>query len=96
MSTTITGYSDDIIVVEGDIEDELYPKFNDPRGTLFCSDGTILSFEYNGIWEFVCHHEGTLFDRIEKGDVYADRFDIVHFKDGLKFVHLSNKRYNQS
>lgn len=89
MSTTIMGYSDDIIDVEGDVDDELHPSFTHPQGMLVCSDGTVLSFEYNGDWVFQCQHAGLLFDRIDH-DGYSD---IVKFKDGLKFVTLNNKEY---
>lgn len=78
MSTIVTGHSDDVIDVEGDVTDELYPKFNDPKGTILCSDGTVLDFVYNGIWNFTVINRGDLFDHIDKGDYDADTFDKIY------------------
>lgn len=95
MATTITGCSDDLIEIEGDVSEELTaPGWKDDfeGGYLTCSDGTALRFEYDrdGIWRFVPIMKGTLFDRVEQGSVQEDTFDVVHFKDGLKWVAMSD------
>lgn len=91
MSTKLTGHSDDVIVLEGDLFDELYPSYDEPKGTIGFSDGSLLHYEYDsdGIWRFKPIVIGSLLDRIEPGIVADDTFDVVHFKDGLKWALLS-------
>lgn len=55
MATTITGYSDDVINLDGDLYDELYPPADtdDDQGALLaCSNGVLLRIRYDtdGIW----------------------------------------------
>ena len=88
---TVTGCSDDLIEVEGDIEDEFGVPYNKPNGYLAFSDGTLLQVTYdeNGIWRFFVVVKGALYDRKEDGVVADDTFDVVHFKDGIKWVMYS-------
>lgn len=82
MSTIIKGYDYHTIIIQGEINQEIFVKQN--NGLLLCSDQTVIGFEYNkGNWKFVCYYEGTLFDRISCG--------IVTFKDGLQTVTLQYK-----
>lgn len=55
MSVTIYGYSDDLIEVEGDIEDEFSYKDDDKGDVLSFSNGTVLRIEYSsdGLWKIV-------------------------------------------
>lgn len=57
---TISGSSDDIVEIGGDIREELYPADVD-EFLLGCSDGTVLEGRYNhhGIWRFVVQTKGT-------------------------------------
>lgn len=48
MSIKIFGSSDDTIVINGDINDEISPSAEEIL--LACSDGTLLSVEYDGNW----------------------------------------------
>lgn len=49
----ITGYSDDIIDISGDIEDEFY--LNDDEMILGCSDGTLLQCGFDSHGTFRVH-----------------------------------------
>lgn len=88
MTTTLTGCSDDLIELNGDLYDEFGASYSDPRGVIGFSDGTLIKYEYDddGIWRFKPVIKGPLFDHIEQGDVEKDTFDVVHFKDGLKWA----------
>lgn len=88
MTTTLTGASDDLIELSGDLYDEFGASYNDPRGVIGFSDGTLIVYEYDedGIWRFKPIVKGELFDHIEQGEVAKDTFDVVHFKDGLKWA----------
>ena len=54
MSVTVYGASDDLIEVEGDINEEFNPRSDDDGALSYLafSDGTVLSVEYGkgGIW----------------------------------------------
>lgn len=94
MTTQITGASDDLIEVYGDVDEEFdawdSKGFN---GYVVCSDGTVLHAQYGegGIWRFNPLVKGTLFEKVVQGSVEEDTFDVAHFKDGLKWVAISRK-----
>lgn len=97
MTTTITGFSDDLIEIEGDINEEFTaPAWKDDleSGVLTCSDGTALRFEYDkgGLWRFFPIFMGHLFVRVDQGNEETDTCDVVHFKDGLKWVAMSRSQ----
>ena len=96
MTTTVTGHSHDVIELEGDLCDEFYPGYEDQKGTIGFSDGTLLHYEYDsdGIWRFKPIVKGSLFDRIELGSVSEDTFDVVHFKDGLTWAIMTKGEGN--
>lgn len=52
MTISITGASDDLIEIEGDIREEFYLKDEDDGDLLAFSDGTVLRIAYtkDGIW----------------------------------------------
>lgn len=56
---TITGASDDLIEVEGDITEEFNPS--DDSSLMACSDGTILRvrYDHDGIWRITPVVHGT-------------------------------------
>lgn len=85
MATILTGHSDDVIELKGDLYDEFYPGYDEQNGAIGFSDGSLLHYEYDsdGIWRFKPIVKGSLFDHIELGSVSKDTFDVVHFKDGL-------------
>lgn len=93
MTTTITGCSDDLIEIEGDINEEFVaPGWSDDfeEGVITCSDGTALRFTYGkgGRWRFFPIVMGSLFVRVDQGNEEDDTCDVVHFKDGLKWVGM--------
>ena len=93
MATTLTGASDNLIELEGDLRDEFGTLYSDPRGVIGFSDGTLIKYEYDddGIWRFIPVIKGPLFDHIEQGDVENDTFDVVHFKYGLMWAVMGTE-----
>lgn len=97
--TTVTGYSDDNIELDGDLLEEI--PFDDAcesgaSGHLAFSDGTLLRVEYGkgGIWRFSPVVAGGLFDHIDAGVEADDTFDVVHFRDGLKWCLFTKTGQN--
>ena len=99
MRTKIYGCSDDLIEIEGDIEDEVVCYGTDDREygvLLFCSDGTILEVKYgkgnNGIWGIMLHTKGNLFDRIVPcNDSEEIDSDVAYFNNGLKWIYAATE-----
>jgi hypothetical protein len=56
----ISGHSDDIITLEGQIRGELYANYDEPT-LVVLSDGTVLQIEYNqdGIWKITTEAVGS-------------------------------------
>ncbi len=96
MTTTLTGCSDDLIVLVGDLYEEFYQGYEDQEGAIGFSDGTLVQYEYDsdGIWRFKPIVKGCLFDRIEFGCASEDTFDVVHFNDGLIWAVLTRREEN--
>ena len=84
----VTGYSDDAIVTEGDLNGQFdwYAKDSE-TGYLSFSDGTLLRalYDNDGIWRLQLVAKGSLYDSKEEGSVEEDTFDIVKFKDGIQW-----------
>lgn len=91
----IYGYSDDTIILENvKQEQDDFSVFRHPYGELYCSDGTILEYRYNGVWDFILIKKGTQFDRIDPWiDETVDYSDNVHFKGQLEWVNILYKTY---
>jgi hypothetical protein len=94
----VSGHSDDIIFVEGDLNDEFFPgKLMLEDSKCEClhmafSDGTLLKFCYDedGIWRFTVQFQGILFvERIE-GRIDINTNDIVVFNPGIKWCILGS------
>lgn len=85
--TMVTGVSDDLIEIEGEIVEE-FDCFDCKNGRLACSDGTLLRVDYDndGLWRFGVIYKGQLFDRKDEGSVDEDENDRVYFKPGLKWI----------
>jgi hypothetical protein len=88
MGTRIYGCSDDLVVLEGDITDEICCCDKDVY--LAFTDGTMMSVKYSdgGIWKIDIKNAGTPIDRYEPcfdadAEIYSDQ---VWMKDGLKIV----------
>lgn len=75
----ITGYSDDIISLEGDIDDEI--PYNDEPVYLSFSDGTVLQVDYDarGIWRIHLVKQGNAsYIKIESGKILSENYsDMV-------------------
>lgn len=91
MTTVVRGRSDDLVDFEGDLYGEFYCSGNTAL-MLMLSDTTVLRISYGhkkGIWKIVVDHRGELFDRLdtcEEDDGSENYSDVVHFRDGLKWV----------
>lgn len=86
----VTGHSDDIVYVEGDVTEEFY--LMDPsEGYLAFSDGTLLHtlYDEHGIWRFNVMAKGTLFREKLEGTVLNDDSDEVKFNDGITWCVLA-------
>lgn len=90
----VYGASDDLIELEGDIEDEFghYPHDDEPVYLAF-SDGTVLKaiYDNDGIWRLNLVCKGNLYQSKEDGSVIDDTNDIVIFDTGIKWVVLGTK-----
>lgn len=85
----VTGGSDDLIEIDGDIREEFNVSYkHEDDGYLAFSDGTLLKVKYdeNGIWRFKVISKGPLYDQKVEGIADEDTFDVVLFKEGIKWV----------
>lgn len=88
----VYGASDDLVEIEGDIEEEFGAY--DCKGYLMFSNGVLLTIEYGdmGIWRIECLADPNNVVEIEKcppnddDDPYSD---IANIKDDIKFVLFS-------
>lgn len=90
--TVITGASDDLIEISGELQEE-FNAYDCTDGTMAFSDGTLLKVEYDedGIWRFKPRYKGLLFNKVVSGDVEEDTNDEVYFNSGLKWCAFSNE-----
>lgn len=100
MASRIYGCSDDLIEFDGDVLGEVGCYGTDDRehGVLIvCSDGTLIEAKYGkgglAVWGLTLLSNGSLFDRHEPCmDEDADpHSDVVHFRDGLKWVYAATE-----
>jgi hypothetical protein len=92
MKITITGYSDDLIEIDGDISEEWpAPREVDEKGAyISISDGTLLKARYddNGIWRFDRLVRGSCLFHKTDGDVEADTFDVITLEGEIRWISL--------
>ncbi len=100
----VTGSSDDLIELSGDIEEEFnYPQWDDlielggdkyREGYLGFSDGTLLEacYDDDGIWRFKVCKKGDLYSHKVEGIVSEDTFDEVYFNEGITWVLFGYQR----
>ena len=78
---TITGGSEDLISITGDIKEEInIYELDDLIGqAIAVSDGTLLSVDYdsNGIWRFNVVKNGQSFYNKVEGNPIDDTFDVI-------------------
>jgi hypothetical protein len=94
----VSGHSDDIIFVDGDLNAEFYPgKLILEDSKCEClhiafSDGTLLKFCYDedGIWRFTVQFRGTLFAEKIEGRIEINTNDVVVFHSGIKWCILGS------
>ena len=95
MTTTITGASDDLIEVEGDITEEFNVYLEDGESALIAfSDGTLMSARYDdsGIWRLHRIWAGISKYHREEGDVQGDIMDKITLSGvQINWVLLGNK-----
>ena len=104
--TTIYGASDDLIEIEGDVEDEVN-KIEPKNLSVKCSDGTEAKITYDeeGQWKIVVNKRGDLLaehvlsvgddaehtrEEIKRCSGYSD---VLLFKDGLEWVKIGGKTF---
>ena len=92
----VSGYSDDIIFVEGDLNEEFTPgKLISGKAHCEClymafSDGTLMNFCYDedGIWRFTIQYQGILLKVKIPGSIEAATNDVIIFNPGMKWCIL--------
>lgn len=89
--TIITGASDDLIEISGELCEE-FGACDCYDGRMAFSDGTLLKVEYDqdGIWRFKPIFKGSLYEKKIEGSVGDDTNDEVYFKPGLKWCAFSD------
>lgn len=89
MKITITGASDDLIEVGGDIQEEFnYYSRDDDSALIATSDGTLLRVNYDrdGIWRIAPLVYGTARQSKVEGSVGLDTNDVVTLEGDIKWV----------
>lgn len=89
--TLVTGASDDLIELRGNLHEE-FDAYDCDGGGIAFSDGTLLNVRYDedGIWRFNLIYKGDLFKAIEQGSIEEDTNDIAYFEEGLMWCVFSN------
>ena len=85
----VTGASDDLIEIDGDIREEYdWCSHEDEKRYLAFSDGTVLSCKYDddGIWRFNTVSKGTSEIHKVDGIVDEDTNDVVTLNGDIKWV----------
>lgn len=84
---TITGASDDLIEIDGDIQEEWNPE-DDRHRWIGVSDGTLLSVQYDvdGLWRFNPIVRGTAEYLKTEGSVEDDTNDVISLMGDIRWV----------
>lgn len=93
MKITVTGSSDDLIEIGGDIVEE-WGAYNCDDGRLLAvSDGTLLRIVYDqdGIWRMSRLIAGSATYSHAPGDVEADTFDVATLEGDIRWVALAKE-----
>ena len=87
----ISGASDDLIEIGGDIIEEFSPADTD-EFFIVASDGTALSGVYDGTWRFTLHTRGSA--EMEKREAPADDdddySDVITLRGDIAWVALAS------
>ena len=104
MKTKIYGASDDLIEIEGAINDEVGCYFN-AKQTITCSDNTKASISYNGEWKIIVIVEGEKFlgkinsvgddakHILPDAEGCTSYSDILILDEGIEWVKIGRKTY---
>lgn len=92
--TVVTGASDDLIEIDGDLCEE-FDSFDCKDGAMAFSDGTVLGVKYDDdkIWRFTIKYKGSCFDHKVEGSVTEDTNDVVYFKEGLSWAVFAERMH---
>lgn len=95
MKVTVTGASDDLIEVEGDIREEFNVGYRDDDQWRYLafSDGTLLRVEYDkdGIWRVRRVMKGSATYSLVDGDVESDANDVATLEgDNLRWALMGS------
>jgi hypothetical protein len=90
MTTFLYGASDDLIEIEGDITEELYPNANEWTYVGF-SNGLLAKIQYNGDWIIRVVHapKNVEYDLVTQD--LADEATQENFNDYTDVLHISTK-----
>jgi hypothetical protein len=88
----ITGASDDLIEIDGDINEE-FSSYDCENGLLCVSDGTLISVKYDedGIWRLTPKYRGSAYKGHELGDVEADTNDKVFLEGTITWIVFTDE-----
>lgn len=83
----ITGASDDLIEIDGAINEE-FSSYDCKDGLLAVSDGTLIKVEYddNGIWRLTPLYRGSSYVGHSMGDIEQDTNDVVSMDGVIKWI----------
>jgi hypothetical protein len=108
MKTKIYGGSDDLIEIEGQINDEVGCYDHKRPIKIECSDGTIATIFYdvNGNWKIEVKNEGHLIQALHKttgedhkhtgvADGCTSYSDVLIFDSGIEWVKIKGKKYTE-
>lgn len=85
----VRGHSDDIICLDGDISDEIYPKDDESPTAIAFSDGTVLSVVYTneGMWRISKLSSGTAgYNKTEPALDSNDYSDVVELDGDIQWA----------
>jgi hypothetical protein len=104
MKTKIYGASDDLIEIEGQINDEIGCFDHKLPIKIECSDGTIATIFYNGEWKIEVKTEGSLFvwvhpttgeehNHIGLAKGCTPYSDVLILSEGIEWIKVKGKTY---
>lgn len=106
MKTKIYGASDDLIEIEGQINEEA-SHYNAKNLKISCSDGTVATINYGGNWNIIILRQGSLFDKLVLGNPNEDPHsdidakncsaysDVLILKEGIEWVKIVKIKFNK-
>lgn len=102
---TISGGSDDLIEIDGDISDEIPVAMRVNLVKFSASDGTKGHISFDGEWRITVIDEGSLFKKVINGNNEekphtdpdakncAAYSDVLILKDGIEWVRIGRQKF---